>query len=353
MGDSDTTDADLATRFCRLPWSYAELHADGGVFVCCPRYNDRRAIGNFFKQGLEEIWNSQQAVAFRADILSGSFAQCNHRLCPEIAGRHLPRRDALRGPERQWVEQRITRLETGPSAVKMVHDDSCNLACPSCRDRVIVARRDRQAELDRTLHGFMLPFLRDCRYLVLSGDGDPFASRHYRDILLHTRQSHPRMRIGLHTNAVLCDERAWDELGLSGRAAGVEVSVDAARPETYAVTRRGGDWERLLENLGFLARLRAAREIDMLQLSFVVQLTNVRELGEFVALGRRFGADRVAFSLIEHWGRAGDAAAYRRQRVFDPDHPEHALFLAALADPRLDDPIVMLGELHAARQRRA
>ena len=59
------------------------------------------------------------------------------------------------------------------------------------------------------------------------------------------------MRINLHTNAVLCDERAWDDCSLHGRVDEVDVSIDAARPETYAIVRRGGNFERLLKNLNF------------------------------------------------------------------------------------------------------
>jgi hypothetical protein len=61
------------------------------------------------------------------------------------------------------------------------------------------------------------------------------------------------------------------------------VSVDAARPETYARVRPGGSWEVLLENLaGFLAVRRAAgSDLPLLRLSFVEMEVNLAEREEF------------------------------------------------------------------------
>lgn len=215
----------------------------------------------------------------------------------------------------------------------------------------MVAKRDRQAELDRILRTFILPFLKDCEHLILAGDGDPFASKHYRDIMLETATTAPQMQIGLHTNGVLFDEKAWQDLRLAGRVGSVNVSIDAACEATFTITRRGGDWQRLMENMRMLADKRARGEVKHLVLLFVVQAANYREIPAFVELGEAFRADYVKFSFIEHWGRAGSLAAYRQQRVFDADHPEHAAFLKVLEDPRLGHPIAQLGELRALRDR--
>src|SRR5262249_3180592 len=152
-------------------------------------------------------------------------------------------------------------LPKGPDIVKLCHDDSCNLSCPSCRTEMIVANRERQAQLDKMLNEFIVPFLADAKTLWLSGDGDPFASRHYRDILRRTAETNRLVRIDLHTNAMLCDERAWDDCFLAGRVDLVQVSIDAASQGTYSVVRRGGNFERLLSNLEFLGQLRLKEDI--------------------------------------------------------------------------------------------
>jgi hypothetical protein len=334
--------AELGHLFCSLPWSYAEVHGDGRVFMCCPRYSGLRAIGNLFKQSPDAIWNSRMAQRIRRGILDASFSHCSHRECPELVGRSLERRaDALRhadlGP---MIRDGATALATGPATVKLCHDASCNLACPSCRKETIVADRAHQAKLDRMLNAFVLPFLKDARLLILSGDGDPFASKHYRDILRATAERLPALKIGLHTNGVLFDARAWEDCRLEGRVDQVEVSIDAADPLTYGLVRRGGDFARLQRNLGYLAGQRRDGKIRYLMLSFVVQEANFREMPAFVALGERFWADRVRFALIRPWRRGLARGAYAKAMIWDEAHPEFESFLAVLRDPALADPRV-------------
>jgi MoaA/NifB/PqqE/SkfB family radical SAM enzyme len=338
---------DLGHLFCVLPFSYAEIHPNGKVYMCCPRYSGLRAIGNVFTDAPDKIWNSARAQRIRAGIHDGSFRLCDHTECPGIAGRQMPlRTDVLASAEfGAAVRARAVVLPAGPSTVKLCHDESCNLSCPSCRRHLIVAEKARQARLDRMVNEFILPFLADTRLLVLSGDGDPFASKHYRDVLKATKHDRPRLRIGLHTNGVLCDERAWDDCLLEDRVDTVEVSIDAADPFTYALVRRGGDFARLRRNLGFLARQRRAGQIKELQLSFVVQAANFREMPAFVALGKEFGVDRIRFALIRHWWRGFSLSQYPRARVWSAKHPLFDEFLAVLRDPLLDDPIVLAGDV--------
>jgi hypothetical protein len=130
----------------------------------------------------------------------------------------------------------------------------------------------------------------------------------------------------------------------------VLVSFDAATASTYAITRRGGNWNRLLENTEFLGQLRRNGEIGGLFLYFVVQQANFREMPAMVALGKQFGADGVNFSKAVWWG-TWTMAEMRSQRVWEPDHPEHAEFARMIVDPVFDDPIVLLGNITGERAR--
>ncbi|HRE05570.1 MAG TPA: hypothetical protein PKX00_08175, partial [Opitutaceae bacterium] len=95
---------------------------------------------------------------------------------------------------------------------------------------------------------------------------------------------------------VLLTEKTWLNLRkIHGAVGSVLVWFDAATEATYSVTRRGGDWRQLLENMAFLSGLRRAGEIGELILYFVVQKANFREMADFVRLGKRFAADRVFF----------------------------------------------------------
>ena len=111
------------------------------------------------------------------------------------------------------------------------------------------------------------------------------------------------MQVNLQTNGVLLTEKTWKRLRkIHGKIGAVLVSLDAATADTYAVTRRGGDWDRLRQDMEFLARLRRNGEIEMLALYLIVQHANFREMPGMVVLGKRFGADHVNFSKVAWWG---------------------------------------------------
>jgi hypothetical protein len=346
---------DLAQHFCSQPWIYAEIYAGGGVYVCCPAWNQNRVIGNLFTDSFEVIWNGRQAQLFRSEILEGRFGQCDVSKCSLIVGKTLPRRDQIAneymGSElRGWIADGVTSLSRGPRIVKLGYDSSCNLWCPSCRSELILAKKEEQARLDRLLEKFILPFLRDTETLIMSSDGDPFASKHYRNVMKVTKARFPNMKLALCTHGVLMDEKAWQDCELEGRVARVQISVDAARPETYAIVRRGGDFDRLLRNLEFLGEKRRAAQMGPLDLLFVVQRCNYREMPEFVRLGKRLGVDTIQFMLIDHWARGMDGEEYANAKVWDRDHRLYSDLVSVLNDPIMEDPIVRLGNAQAIRE---
>jgi Iron-sulfur cluster-binding domain len=71
-------------KFCSYPWTFAEVHGDGSIYVCCPGYCGWKALGNIFRDDIDSVWNSAQAQAFRAGILDGSFCECDKKLCPFV-----------------------------------------------------------------------------------------------------------------------------------------------------------------------------------------------------------------------------------------------------------------------------
>jgi MoaA/NifB/PqqE/SkfB family radical SAM enzyme len=347
----------LEERFCAKPFESFELQENGSVHLCCPAWLRQRA-GNLNDSTAAGIWNSPAAQDIRRGILDGSFRHCNHDLCPEIQSGTLPTRAAAAANPRYRaiIAENRTRIEGIPAFINLANDKSCNLSCPSCRTHRIQfndgpgyeARKRLQERLVASF--FAVPS--DQPFVVnVTGSGDPFGSRIFRDFLFDLdRAKFPRMQVDFQTNGVLFTEKTWGNLRkIHGAIGTVRVSFDAASEATYAITRRGGDWRQLLENMEFLAGRRRAGEIGELILYFVVQKANFREMAEFARLGKRFGADRIFFSRAVNWGTWG-AAEYDDQCVWSPQHPLHAEFTQAIADPILADPAVYLGNLADARR---
>ena len=124
----------------------------------------------------------------------------------------------------------------------------------------------------------------------------------------------------------------------------VMVSYDAGTPETYKVTRRGGNWDRLQENMKFLSSLRQKNLINELRIDCVVQRKNYKELDKLIKIGLDLKVDKVFLSLLVDWG-TWPVNVYESNCVWKDTHPEFGEFVKTLQNPIFDNPIVDLGNL--------
>jgi len=337
-GDTtDSADDYLKGRFCDQPFENFETGVTGDVFVCCPSYLPV-SIGNLHKATAEEIWNSAVAAELRRSISDGSFRYCSRLHCGKITSRKLD-------PARSPADSSPAASAPLPKRAVLSHDRSCNLACPSCRKDFIVAKKAEQERLNILLDNSIMPILRGAKLVTVTGSGDPFGSNHFRSLLKRiNRRDYPELTVDLHTNGQLFDQQSWDALELEGLIGAVEISIDAARPETYSIVRRGGDFGRLKSNLAFIRHLRRTNEISHLKFSFVVQAQNYEEMPEFVELGEEFGADIVVFNMIRNWGTF-TSAEFECEFVGSSLHPAYKSFLRILESPQLMRPIVRRSNL--------
>lgn len=348
---------DLRGKFCSKPWDHFEIHPNGDTFLCCPKWLPT-VVGNCQRQDVDSVWNSPQAVAVRQGILDGSFRHCVQQECPVIQAGGLPDRDAITDPRlRRIIDEAVVELDEPPREFNLCYDESCNLQCPSCRrDRIFFGEgpeyEQRKRIQDMLVEGlFAEPHERHFR-LNITGSGDPFGSKLFRDLLttIDGRQF-PNVVVNLQTNGVLFTRANWERIHkLHGNIGNVLVSFDAATPETYAYTRRGGNWSALIENARMLGELRREGRIRMLRFDFVVQQRNYREMPAFVRLAQELApVDRVSFNLITDWGTYG--RAFAEHAIWRRDHPEFDAFLDVLRAPALRDPVVHLGNVSEYRQQ--
>ena len=257
-----------------------------------------------------------------------------------ITARRLPKKSEVKDAAIvPYIQSRATALDISPALVELNYDNSCNLACPSCRSEVKMAKAEEIDQYAQATERAILPLLRQTRgFVYISGGGEPFASKHYRDLLrrLNPREL-PHLRIMLMTNALVIDRKMWGEFAhLNPMFAPLCVSIDAANAETYEKVRRPGKWSRLMEAMDFLAELRATSAIRALRLNFVVQRENYRQIPDFIRLGESWGADSFWFQKMANYG-SFSSAEFEAQDICNVRHPEHAEFLAVLGDPLLQE----------------
>lgn len=332
---------DLRDRFCPLPFTHLSTSFKGDAFACCCAAWVPYPIGNVIDApSADAVWNSEVAIEVRRSIHDGDFRYCSRTLCSYLAARSLPKKSEIADPAlRRIIDERRLVIDDAPAMVQLNHDPSCNLACPSCRPEIVTAGPAEQRTYVDAAERVLLPLLSGMDGMVyISGGGEAFASAHYRKILSSlNRRDYPGLYVFLITNGQLLDERRWAEFSeLPEMIGNLSVSVDAACAPTYERLRRPGRWDVLMENLEVMSRMRREGTIRRLQINFVVQADNFRELPDFIALGNRLGVDNFWLQRLTNYGSFAETA-FARADVTSPLHPDHEELLSILRRPILAD----------------
>lgn len=337
--------------FCSKPFTWFEViqgNDIGEVYVCCPAWLDT-PIGNLRYQSVKEIWNSQKAREIRHSIHDGSFKYCNRSRCPflQMVLKPVERIEDVTDVElKASIEKQLTVLPYGPREINCSYDRSCNLSCPSCRTEVIIERKKKKHIME-VQNKICKEALKDAQLIYITGSGDPFGSPFFRKWLqTMKKRDMPRLeRLHIHTNAQLWTPKMWKTIPgeIQQIVKTAEISIDAASSETYSKNRRGGSFERLLENLKFISTLHESIPMDWVGISMVVQENNFREMPDFVRLSKRFGFG-VYFSKLVDWGTF-TKDEFTHRAVHLPSHPRYKEFIALLKDKIFNDPLVCLGNL--------
>jgi hypothetical protein len=338
---------DLTDRICTTPFQVLDV-LENSTHLCCASWIQQSA-GDLNQAPWQDVWNSRSAQDIRASILDGSYRYCNKTACPHIGGNQLPTRAEVAQRSDFWkdiIENDRTEMAESPYRVNLAYDRTCNLSCPSCRTEKWAADTEIRTRYDKLQEEKILPMLKQTKLVFITGSGDPFASKNFRNLMERlTADEYPDLRFQIMTNGMLFTPREWERFpALHGRVANLRISLDAATGPTHELLRRGARWEVMERNLAFAAELRANGLVDSLDLAFTVQVENYREMGPAVDLANSLGADVMAFLRLTNWGTFTNEQ-YAARAVFMPSHPEFSDFVATMQDPRLCDKIVRLADL--------
>lgn len=326
--------------FCTIPFEYAQIDDTGDVYPCCPS-KFKLVIGNLSANTLHEIWNSKAALAVRKSIINRTFRYCDYEACEYLKEGEIKQNENItkdKYKDLKLVE--LNSMDTVPKIINLSYDRSCNLACPTCRVDMYRPQMDDNESTARIHHNIFDSELHGTQRLIISGNGDPFASRIYMDLLRNFDQKkYPDVKIKIQTNGLLLTPKKWNSIEKSHAAIDwITVSIDAATEETYKINR-GGNFGKLLKNLEFIGELKKNDKIKLFFINFVVQANNYKEIKPFIDLGLKYGCDLIEFQCIENWGTYSPKA-FKKVAVHMKSHPEHKEFLKVLNDPILADPAV-------------
>ena len=322
---------DLAGRFCDKMWNWFEIDMWGKCWMCCPSWLPY-SIGNLRDESIKTMWNGPKAQAIRQQVFDGTWQYCQHNFCPLIADDRLP---SLADQDK---ELSIVADEL-PTHINFSNDESCNLRCPSCRVEKILFTSGPMYEQrkwinDKVVEAFLTEPTNRKFFIYVTGSGDPFASKIYREMLYNIEgDKFPNLSVNFQSNGVMFTPKIWDKLHkIHTNINHCRVSFDAGTKDTYEnKTRLGGNWELLLENCDFLNDKHNDYNKFDIHYDFVVQVTNYKEMPTYIdlILNRYNNAATISFSLVTDWG-TWLPEEYEQQCIWKDTHPEHNEFLNVL-----------------------
>lgn len=196
----------------------------------------------------------------------------------------------------------------------------CNARCPHCPYTNSEIRKD-YVDTPFMPERIFKKLADECgqykAFIRLSGGGEPLLHPQMLDLIEYAKSV--GARIGLITNGSLLSPEKVDRLLACGTDT-IEVSVDAADPETYARVRVGLDFSKLMKNIDYVLRQRnATRSESKIVVSIVNQRAVEGELNEIVEYWNKL-VDNVIVRKYLTWnildkGGSGDSTPYLAERV--------------------------------------
>lgn len=336
---------------CKIPFRHLEIF-EGRSHLCCASWMPHPIMHTFDENGNENIniWNDPFTKKIRESVLDGSYKFCSKELCPHlntlINTNEIPDVfvEKSKLPFKDWDGYTISNtaeVSQTPASINFTFDWSCNLSCPSCRIKFIMANGRQVEKINLTLDYINKYYAKDVRKIFITGSGDPFASKSFRKFLKEFNPAlYPNIiDIHLSTNGNLFNKKQWDLIkNAQTFIKTVEISIDAATKHTYEnIVRIGGNWDILMENLNFIGDIETIQD---LRLSFVVQQSNYKEMFDFVKLVFEKFENRIKsrkllkettvyFGKIAHW-EAISLENYEKQAVWMSTHPEFKNLISEL-----------------------
>ena len=328
-------DPSCYTLECNTMFNHLEILDQGNTRCCCTTFV-KPNLGNILEKSAFEIWNSNLHKVLCLSTENKTFSFCDKTMCPLFVAK---KSGVLRLEERAYKS-----IKPFPEVVALGYDSSCNLSCSTCRKELHFARGEELETVNKITEIVKRDYLPGCRFLILAGNGEVFASLAYRSIY-KSNECRPQF-IRLLSNGMLFNQTNWEHfVNEHTKKIMLTVSVDAATKETYESIRRNGNFDILKRNMEFASELRKRGELCYFRMNFVVQRENYKEMIPFVEWGEELGVDEVFFTKILNWGTyTEEEFAQISMMEADGITPKTEL-KEILEDPRMKSEIVDLGTI--------
>jgi len=278
---------------CHAPWVSINFEQNGNMTACC--YNRKHVLGSYPRQSIRDAWNGEKVNELReyiksydlgggcsacADILnSGNYNGSKARYYDEYAYAPTAPKSNILGilkKEKPVYVPRVFEFEIA---------NTCNLECIMCNGYFSSSIRKNREHLPPQHNPYddsfvyqvaeFLPGITDLKYL----GGEPFQIEIYLKIWEKVAQINPAIRNHITTNGTILNARVKGLI--ENMRAGIVLSIDSVRKDTYEKIRKGADYDKVMANLTYFTDY-AARKKTYVSMTVCPITTNAEEMPEMV-----------------------------------------------------------------------
>ena len=186
------------------------------------------------------------------------------------------------------LEQNKTKLDSYPRRILLELTNACNLMCKMCG----------RSATDFTINSFEMSYLdklkdvlEHAEEVTLFGWGEPLVYPKFSEILELLDKYDVRKYFV--TNGMLLD-KFTDEI-FKHKVDIIAISLDGANSETNDKIRRGGKFQKVIDNISNIVKEKKKRGVDYPYMNFVFTAmeSNYREIPEMVKLTKKLGLEEL------------------------------------------------------------
>lgn len=175
---------------------------------------------------------------------------------------------------------------------------NCNLKCPECPSGLRKFTRPTGFLTPETMHQIISQLSDYLIYVTFYFQGEPLLHSRFGEFIALLKAR--KIVTATSTNAHFLTEKKGREIIESGLDRLI-VSVDGADAETYSLYRKGGEYQKVINNISDFMKLRKAMKSykPMVELQFIVFKHNEHQIKEIKKIGMDLGVDLVVLKTAQ------------------------------------------------------
>jgi len=235
--------ADKSRPYCTRPWRQATVLSDGTAVCACVDAAKSNPLGNFRFQTFDEVWNGKAYESLRHSIATDIDQVPICVGCPNRIDEPAPPADYMTGVQKP----RVLFLESYAG---------CNLACPGCNREAIEGSRTELAMGMDTYRKIIDSLSPTLQYMEFHLGGENYMHKEAHEMVRYCKDQNPDCFILSSTNGHFFHTAERCQKVLDSGIDALIFSVDGAQQETYEKYRRNGRFDRVLDSMRMLIRMR-------------------------------------------------------------------------------------------------